>query len=103
MRRLMPWLGVLLACGRPGTSENTAHHRDDAGAFRGDAQATLAPLSLGMPEAAGFAYRTRAGHAAFRLAREGEANGDWPTVVTRCREAVAADPQHLDAAYLLAV
>jgi hypothetical protein len=60
-------------------------------------------MPLGMPDVAAFAYRTRAGHAAFKLARESEAQGDWSSVSARCREALAADSNHLDAAYLLAV
>ncbi|HEY5948834.1 MAG TPA: hypothetical protein VIV40_25260, partial [Kofleriaceae bacterium] len=103
MRRLSPLLVYLAACGHPGSSENVVQRRDDASARPGDASAALSPLQLGMPEVAAFAYRTRAGQAAFNLARGAEAAGDWTVVAARCREALAADPNHLDAAYLLAV
>jgi hypothetical protein len=102
MRRHLPLLVYLLACGKPGSSENVVAKRDDAGP-RSDATVVLAPLPLGMPEVARFAYRTRAGHAAFRLARESEAKGAWAEVAARCHDALAADPDHLDAAYLYAV
>lgn len=39
----------------------------------------------------------------FRLARDAEAQGDWAEVAKRCEAALAADPAHLDASYLLAV
>jgi hypothetical protein len=103
MRRLVPLLVLLAACGRP-SSEKVAAKREDAGLLRGDAgEAELAPLPLGMPHLAAFAYRTRSGQGAFRLARDAEARGDWGKVLQHCRSALAADRDHLDAAYLLAV
>jgi len=68
-----------------------------------DAASQVPPLALGAGSVAAFDYRKRAGHDAFRRAREAEAAGQWGDVVARCREALAADPLHLDAAYLLAV
>jgi hypothetical protein len=56
-----------------------------------------------MPGLAAFAYRSRAGQAPFRQAREAEAQGNWPEVAKLCEAALAADPTHLDASYLLAV
>ncbi|HEY5923839.1 MAG TPA: hypothetical protein VIV11_19290 [Kofleriaceae bacterium] len=103
MRRLLPLLVYLSACGRPGSSEHVVARREDGGSARADATVGLAPLALGMPELAGFGYRARGGHAAFKLARVAEAAGAWADVIARCREALAADPDHLDAAYLLAV
>src|SRR5690349_492725 len=97
-RRLWPLL-VLLACGR-GTQP--VPHKQDGGVADA-APVALPRLVLGMPEAAAFAYRQRAGQAAFTRAREGEAQGDWHAVTAACREALASDPNHLDAAYLLAV
>jgi hypothetical protein len=102
MKRLVPLLCWQIACGHPGSSENVVVRREDGGAAR-DATVALAPLPLGMSEVSGFGYRKRAGQPAFELARAGEAAGDWATVAMRCREALAADPNHLDAAYLLAV
>ena len=102
--RLGPLLVLLLACGPSGPGKSP--QRKDAGVADPaprDAPAALAPLALGMPDLASFGYRARTGHAAFKLARDGEAAGDWAAVVSRCREALAADPEHLDAAYLLAV
>lgn len=103
MRRLLAALATLAACGRPNASENVAPKRDGGGAPVADAGVALAPLALGLPEVAIFDYRARAGHVAFRLARESEAKDDWTAVAAQCRAALAADPHHLDAAYLLAV
>jgi hypothetical protein len=103
MRRLLPLLVFSASCGRPGSSESVASTRRDAAAHAPDAAVVLAPLALGMPALSAFAYRTRAGHAPFQLARQSEAAGDWVTVAAQCRQALAVDPDHLDAAYLLAV
>ncbi|HUS31359.1 MAG TPA: hypothetical protein VMZ53_22765 [Kofleriaceae bacterium] len=93
---------LVVACG----------HRDSGNAGRRDAAAVprdaaapaeLAPLALGMASVEGFAYRTRPGHESFRRAREAEAKGDWAAVATACEAALATDPDHLDASYLLAV
>jgi hypothetical protein len=103
MKRHLPLLVFLVACGRgAGTSENSVR-REDGGVTRADASVALPPLSLGVRDLASFGYRARAGHAAFQLARQSEAQGDWSAVAVRCREALAADPDHLDAAYLYAV
>jgi hypothetical protein len=103
MKRLLPLVLYQIACGHPGSSENVVVRREDGGVQRGDGSVALAPLALGMPDVASFAYRKRAGQTAFNLAREAEAASDWTTVAARCREALAADPNHLDAAYLIAV
>ncbi len=50
-----------------------------------------------------FGWRKRGGQPAFRVARKAEDRDDWPRVVDACHEALAADPGHLDAAWLLAV
>ncbi|HWU90545.1 MAG TPA: hypothetical protein VN253_24940, partial [Kofleriaceae bacterium] len=78
--------------------------RDDAAA-PADA-ATVADLParpLGLPDHDAFLWRRRGGHPAYRIARKSEAAGQWENVVTTCRQALAADPSHLDAAWLLAV
>ncbi|HEX5064171.1 MAG TPA: hypothetical protein VFV99_32570 [Kofleriaceae bacterium] len=104
MKRQLPLLVFLLACGRSaGTSENAGPRREDGGVARAEAPAALAPLALGMPDLADFAYRARTGQDAFKLARASEAKGDWTQVAARCREALTADPNHLDASYLYAV
>ena len=106
MKRLVPLLFAFAACGKPGTSENAPPKRDDAGVRRADEQAApivIPPLPLGVADVAHYAYRKRDGQPAFRLARDAEAKGDWATVAARCRDALAADANHLDAAYLLAI
>ena len=59
--------------------------------------------ALGMPDLAGYGWRKRAGQPAFRLARKAEFREDWPSVAVACKQALAADPGHLEAAWLLAV
>ena len=107
MRRQAPLLVILLACGRSaGTSENVAPRREDGGGPPADTRALATPEAAvvpGMQRLADFAYRTRGGQDAFRQARRAEAKGDWTAVIESCRRALAADPKHLDAMYLLAV
>ena len=97
--------GLLLACGHRDSGKPQA--RRDGGvsaAVAGDAAVPeLSPLAFGMATLDGFAYRTRAGHEAFKQAREAEAKGDWAAVAAACEVALAADADHLDASYLLAV
>jgi hypothetical protein len=47
-------------------------------------------------------WRKRGGHPAFRIARLAEAKNAWRDVVTTCKQALTADPGHLEAAWLLA-
>ncbi len=77
--------------------------KKDAGPGDGAASLEVDGAPLGLPELAAFGWRKRGGQPAFRLARKAEADGDWATVVTTCRQALAADPGHLEAAWLLAV
>jgi hypothetical protein len=69
----------------------------------GTATADLAARPLGAATADAFAWRARAGQPAFRAAQAAEASGAWPTAVAECETALAADPTHLDAAWLLAI
>lgn len=79
-------------------------HRDDARLGPGDAASvTLATQPLGASDLAAFAYRARDGQGPFRQARAAEEQGNWGQVATLCEAALAVDPNHLDAAYLLAV
>ena len=100
MRVVALWACVLLACGK---GESTPK-KDDAGLPRQDAQASIIvePLVLGLPELDAYRWRKRGGHPAFRIARKAEARHDWPEVVEICRQALAADPSHLEASWLLA-
>ncbi len=98
---------LLFACGHGGGSQQSApQHRDSgvaAAVAASKAPRALPAGSLGVATLEGFGWRKRAGQPAFRAARTAEAAGDWPAVVAACRQALAADPQHLEAAYLLAV
>ncbi|HET7505295.1 MAG TPA: hypothetical protein VFK02_29955 [Kofleriaceae bacterium] len=96
-------LGTLAGCG----NKPPAPPPDPRDARIADAElATAADLEarpLGLPELAAYRWRKRAGQAAFRLARKAEDRDDWASVVETCRQVLAADPGHLDAAWLLAV
>lgn len=89
------------ACGKSGSRAATA--REDATPPAPvERVVELAARPLGLASVAEYGWRQRAGHAVYRTAREAEARGDWAAVVARCREALAQDPGHLEAAWLLA-
>jgi hypothetical protein len=94
-----------LACGACGGRGDpaAAPRPDDAPAPAIDAPAEVAERPLGLPDHAAFQWRRRGGHPAYRIATKAMADGQWDAVVTACRQALAADPGHLDAAWLLAV
>jgi hypothetical protein len=89
---------VLVACGKGETTPK----KHDAGVAGEAAVVVLDDLTLGVSELEVFQWRERGGHPAFRTARSAEAREDWQAVVTTCRQALAADPSHLEAAWLLA-
>jgi hypothetical protein len=96
-----------LACGKGSGGQATPPPpKDDAGsgsaAALRPARVDLAARPLGVADLAAYQYRTRGGQTAFKAARKAEARGDWAAVATACTEALAADPGHLDAAWLLA-
>lgn len=96
---------ALLACVLAGCGKGeTTPKKHDAGTLPADAVApiTVEALPLGLPELDAYGWRKRGGHPAFRSARDAEAKQDWATVVTACRQALAADPSHLEASWLLA-
>ncbi len=93
------------ACGPGKQPQPQPSERRDGGrdGDPSDAQTLDIPArTLGLPDLAAFAWRKRGGHPAYRLARIAEAKQDWATVATTCQQALAADPGHLEAAYLLA-
>ncbi len=97
---LIVCLAVLAACGNRASQPPA---RDDAAAPRDVAVVVDVPARpLGLADLESFGWRKRGGHPAFRIARAAEHREDWPTVVTTCRQALAADPGHLEAAWLLA-
>jgi hypothetical protein len=90
-----------LACGSRATPPPPDKPAKDAGAA--GAVLEIDAVALGLPDLAAYAWRQRGGQPAFRLARQAEERGDWAQVVTTCRQALAADPGHLEAAWLYAV
>jgi hypothetical protein len=93
---------VVIACGK---STSSPTKRDAAPTAPSDAVPAIVELAerpLGLVDLAAHQWRDRAGHAKFREAREAEGRADWPAVVTACRAALAADPTHLEASWLLA-
>src|SRR4051812_37032213 len=111
-RHLLPLVGVLLvwascrqgSSGKPALALSRAGDAAVGSAMSPAAAADAVPaLVLGMPSAASYAYRLRAGQAPFKRARAAEQAGHWDEVAAACTEALAADPDHLDAQYLLAI
>ena len=97
-------LCVAAACGKgSGGSAQPPPKADDVGsAATARTRVDLAARMLGVAELDAYLYRKRAGHAAYQAARKAEGQNDWAGVVARCTEALAADPTHLDAAWLKA-
>ncbi|CAN5739786.1 hypothetical protein BH11MYX3_BH11MYX3_23660 [soil metagenome] len=102
--RLAIVLCVAAACGKgSGSAQPPPASKEDAAPQAIPARIDLPARPLGLPELAGYQWRKRAGQTAFKVARIAEARGDWAAVTSACREALAADPGHLDASWLLAV
>ena len=99
----LAFVAVLASASCRSGSGTPAHHDDARSAPSDAASVTLSPQPLGTTELAAFAYRSRDGQAQFRQARDAEEQGKWAEVAASCEAALAADPRHLDAAYLLAV
>ena len=96
-------LCVAAACGKGSGSAPAPPPKHDAEVTVVSApRAELAPRPLGLPELSAYQWRKRAGQPAFKTARKAEGREDWAAVVAACKEALAADPGHLDAAWLLA-
>jgi WD40-like Beta Propeller Repeat len=91
------------ACGSKHTPPPPAHDDARVAGVKDAAPPELAPRPLGMATLDGFAWRKRPGQPAFRTARKAEHRGDWAGVVAACEQALAADPGHLEAAWLEAV
>jgi len=91
---------MLSACGnRP----SPPPARKDAAPADADAAVDLGARALGLADLDAYGWRRRAGQPAFRIARAAEDRGDWPAVVAACKDALAADAGHLEAAWLLAI
>src|SRR5262249_4025301 len=92
---------MLSACGnRPSPPPA---ERKDAASADAEAAVDLAARPLGLADFEAYSWRRRAGQPAFRLARAAEDRGDWPAVIAACKDALAADAGHLEAAWLLAI
>ncbi|MCW5802442.1 MAG: hypothetical protein KIT31_08645 [Deltaproteobacteria bacterium] len=96
--------GALAACGGRGGDATASGKRDDAGVPRDGAtvHVDISDRPLGMPDLASFAWRKRGGQPAFRVARKHEDKDRWDDVITTTKQALAADPAHLEASWLLA-
>ena len=89
-------------CGRKTSSQAVEKHDASLARDVASAPAEVPARPLGMADLAAYGWRKRGGQPAFRLARKAEDKEDWATVVTTCRQALAADPGHLEASWLLA-
>jgi hypothetical protein len=107
-------LVVSAACAISGCSDGTSASSGSRGNAPGDAQAAGQAAEVPVPAARPlgtatldeFGYRRGPGRTAYERAVKAEkaarGDADWQTVIDACREALAADPGHLDAAWLLA-
>lgn len=96
-------LCVAAACGKGSGSTSEPPPKHDAGVTAvSPTRVELASRPLGLAELSAYQWRKRPGQAAFKTARKAEGREEWAAVVAACREALAADPTHLDAAWLLA-
>jgi hypothetical protein len=102
--------GLVAICALGGVACGAAHD-GDSHAASGSASAAAAidaapqipdppvrALGAASPEEAD--YRHGGGAAAYARAIAAEKQADWPAVVAACRLALAADPHHIDAAWL---
>lgn len=94
---------ALVACGHGHGTPPPPPPAKDATPGMDAAVVEIPAQPLGLAELSGFAWRKRAGQPAFKAARKAENKNDWAIVAARCKEALAADPTHLEAAWLDAV
>src|SRR3569623_428471 len=94
---------ALVACGHSTGTPPPPVPAKDAGPGKDAAVVEIPAQPLGLAQLSRFAWRKRAGPPAFKTARKAENMNDWPTVAARCKEALAADPTHLEAAWRDAV
>ncbi len=102
-RALVASLIVLaVACRSREPSSSNPEPKDPAASEVPASPPRIDPRPLGVPTLDAFRWRARGGHAKFREARSAESRADWSSVVTHARAALAIDPTHAEAAWLLA-
>jgi hypothetical protein len=92
---------ALCACGHGSPAAPPPPPKDARAADAAVVELPARPL--GMPDLASFRWRSRDGQSAFRTAIKAEHREDWEAVAAACKDALAADPGHLEAAWLYAV
>lgn len=101
--RVVLVLCLAAACGKgSGSTSSPPPPHDAAAATVAPVRVEIAARPLGAPELSAYQWRKRAGQPAFKVARKAEAREDWAAVREHCRAALAEDPGHLEAAWLLA-
>lgn len=113
-RRAVVSVVVSAACATAACSEGSSASSssrgvappDTAGAVKAVEVPMPPPLPLGKASLDEFGYRRGPGRDAYDRAVKAEklakGDADWQTVIDACREALAADPGNLDAAWLMA-
>jgi len=89
-----------VACGNRGAQPPPPEHKDAAVV---DAAVEIDGAPLGLSDLAAYGWRKRPGQPAFRVAMRAEERDAWADVAAACQQALAADPGHLEAAWLYAV
>jgi hypothetical protein len=85
---------------RPKSEANPGDAGAGSAAAAAGAELELPRLALGADRLDGFGWRAGPGHATYRRAVEAEHAAAWDAVIDACRAARAADPSHLEAAWL---
>jgi hypothetical protein len=91
------------ACSGSGASSTGGRGDDARAATAAEPAVTVAVRSLGKPSLDDYGWRRGAGKPAFERALAAERRGDLAAVEAACGAALAADPGHLEAAWMLAV
>ena len=100
---VMAATGLCAACGAGDGGARAVEQRPVADARSPEVVVDVAVRPLGKSSLDGFAWRRGPGRASFDRALAAEKRGDLPVIEAACREALAADPGHLEAAWMLAV
>lgn len=106
-RRVRIWAllaAATVACSSSGSSGGSGKGHDDArAAVAAEPVVTVGVKPQGKASLDEYAWRRGPGKPAFDRALAAEKRGDLPAVEAACAEAWAADPGHLEAAWMLAV
>ena len=105
MGRLLGLVVALATCAACGSESGArvVEQRPPADAAPAEPVVTIPLRPLGKPTLEAYAWRKGPGKAGFDRALAAEKSGDLAAIEAACQDALAADPGHLEAAWMLAV